>query len=389
MASNDTPPAESVKTQTPEEFVKVYGPIADQVGKEIGVDPRIILGKWGMETGWGKYTIGTYNLGNVKDITNKGPRAYDKVEKSNDSYLNFESPQAWGNYYTGLIKSGYPKAVGAGGDTRKFAEGLKKGEFGSYYGNTTVDKYHNALFGGYNTAAKHYVKSEDNPFEQPKPNPFGDNEEPNPFGTVSPLPANNNENAPDKRPNLKTMPEWYQAYSRPLRNREGNIDLGMLGGAGALLGAIPEFFGNKRLKKMEGAVNDAKAAFETAKAKAQAAAGASYKTAQEHAADVRRLEQEYQASLNTYQRLERELADSIAESKRYAAPEVDARGKVAGASGTENYARKMPGQLPPDAMLAQVEDMTTGKNPRGMGAGDIAARNAENIARQNRLGAGS
>jgi len=69
-------------------------------------------------------------------------------------------------------------------------------------------------------------------------------------------------------------------------------------------------------------------------------------------------------------------------------PDPEVRGKVAGASGSENYARKMPGQLPPEAMLSQVEDMTTGKNPRGMGAGDIAARNAANIETQKRLGMG-
>jgi hypothetical protein len=89
-----------------------------------------------------------------------------------------------------------------------------------------------------------------------------------------------------------------------------------------------------------------------------------------------------------YQTLERELAESVAESKRYLPPETDVRGKVAGASGTENYARKMPGQLPPEAMLSQVEDMTTGKNPRGMGSGDIAARNAANIQKQKDMGLG-
>jgi hypothetical protein len=386
MAFDDTAPPEPVKTQTPEEFVKVYGPIAEQVGKDIGVDPRVILGKWGMETGWGKSTIGSYNLGNVKDVTKQGPKRFDKVEGSNDAYLNFESPQAWGNYYSGLIKRGYPKAVGAGEDTRKFVEGLGSGEVGSYYGKTPVDTYHNALTGGYTTASKHYVKSEENPFGNPQPNPFDTEAEPNPFGDVSPLPIDIDKKPPEKRPNLKEMPEAYQKASRLVRNREGDISVPTVATAGAAVGAIPELFGNKGLKEMEQGVKDAKAAFESAKANAQAAAGASSETAQKLAAEASRLEQEYKASLTGYQALERELADAMAESKRYAAPEVDARGKVAGASGSENYARKMPGQLPPEAMLAQVEDMTTGKNPRGMGAGDIAARNAANIETQKRLG---
>jgi hypothetical protein len=49
----------------------------------------------------------------------------------------------------------------------------------------------------------------------------------------------------------------------------------------------------------------------------------------------------------------------------------------------------MPGQLPPEAMLAEVEDMTSGKNPRGKGAYDIAERNAANIETQKRLGMGN
>ena len=387
MAFDDALPAE-VKTQTPEEFVKVYGPIAEQVGKEIGVDPRVILGKWGMESGWGKSTIGAYNFGNVKDVTKQGPKAYDKVEKSNDAYLNFESPQAFGNYYTGLIKRGYPNAIGAGEDTRKFTEGLGSGTIGSYFGNNPVDKYHAALSGGYNTAAKHYVKAEENPFGNPQPNPFeGEGEaEPNPFGTPSALPSDIDRKPPEKRPNLKEMPDAYQKASRLVRNREGDISVPTVATAGAAVGIIPELFGNKGLREMEQGVKDAKAAFEIAKANAQSAAGASSETAQKLAAEAARLEQEYKASLSGYQALERELAEAMAESKRYLPPEVDARGKVVGASGSENYARKMPGQVPPEAMLAQVEDMTTGKNPRGMGAGDIGARNAANIETQKRLG---
>jgi hypothetical protein len=60
---------------------------------------------------------------------------------------------------------------------------------------------------------------------------------------------------------------------------------------------------------------------------------------------------------------------------------ADARAKVAGASGTANYARKMPGQQLPEVLIDQIEDMTKGKNLRGMGAYDVAARDAENMAK--------
>jgi hypothetical protein len=376
MAIADDAPAKTPTPTNPQEFVKAYGPIAEQVSKEIGVDPRVILGQWGMETRWGSAMIGDHNLGNVKDPSGKGKRAEDKREGSNDPYLSFESPQGWAQYYSDFIKRGYPNAVGAGSDISKFTEGLAKGVNGSYFGKTKPEEYQTALAGGYDSAVKIYGQSEA-PAEKDS----------NPFGDIKPLPSFTNNKPENKRPNLEGMPDWYKNLSPKVRDREGDISTGTIGAAGALLG-VPLEFANKGLAKMEGEVNKAKAAYEAARIAANSTAGASVDTAQKLAAEAQRLEAEYRASLAGYQALERELAESIAESKRFLPPDPDARGKVAGASGSENYARKMPGQLPPEAMLSQVEDMTTGKNPRGMGAGDIAARNAANIETQKRLGMG-
>lgn len=374
MAIADDAPDKTPRPTSPQEFVKIYGPVADQVGKEIGVDPRVILGQWGMETRWGSAIIGEHNLGNIKDPSGKGKRAEDKREGSNDPYLSFESPEGFGQYYSDYMKRGFPNAVGTGADIPKFTAGLAKGVNGSYFGKTKPEEYQTALTGGYDSAAKIYGQSE----EGKKPNPFGD---------PQPLPSTINDKPENKRPNLEGMPDWYKNLSPKIRDREGDISTGTVGAAGALLG-VPLEFANKGLAAMETKVNDAKAAYEAARIAANSTAGASVDTAQKLAAEAQRLEAEYRASLAGYQALERELAESIAESKRFLPPDPDARGKVAGASGSENYARKMPGQLPPEAMLSQVEDMTTGKNPRGMGAGDIAARNAANIETQKRLGMG-
>jgi hypothetical protein len=374
MAIADDEPAKTPKPTSPQEFVKIYGPVANQVSKEIGVDPRVILGQWGMETRWGSAIIGEHNLGNIKDPSGKGKRAEDKREGSNDPYLSFESPEGFGQYYSDYMKRGFPNAVGTGADIPKFTTGLARGVNGSYFGKTKPEEYQTALTGGYDSAAKIYGQD-------------GEEKKPNPFGEPQPLPSTINDKPENKRPNLEGMPDWYKNLSPSVRNREGDISTGTVGAAGALLG-VPFEFANKGLAAMESKVNDAKAAYEAARITAQSASGASVATAAEQAAEVRRLEQEYRASLAGYQALERELAESMAESKRYLPPDPDARGKVAGASGSENYARKMPGQLPPEAMLAQVEDMTTGKNPRKMGAGDIAARNAANIETQKRLGMG-
>jgi hypothetical protein len=376
MAIADDAPVKTPTPTNPQEFVKAYGPIADQVGKEIGVDPRVILGQWGMETRWGSAMIGDHNLGNVKDPSGKGKRAEDKREGSNDPYLSFENPQGWAQYYSDFIKRGYPNAVGAGSDISKFTDGLAKGVNGSYFGNLPPKEYQTALAGGYDSAVKIYSQTEA-PVEQDS----------NPFGDVKPLPSFTNNKPENKRPNLEGMPDWYKNLSPKVRDREGDISTGTIGAAGALLG-VPFEFANKGLAKMEGKVSDAKVAYEAARTAAMGAADSSSTTAQKLAAEAQRLEAEYRASLAGYQALERELAESMAESKRYLPPESDPRAKVANAAGSENYGRKMPGQVPPDAMLAEIEDQTRGKNPRGKGAWDIADRNAANIETQKRLGMG-
>ena len=95
-----------------QEFAAQYKDIAEKVGKELGVDPGILISQWGLETAWGKKPVGQYNLGNIKDVTGKGPVAYDKLEKSKASYKSYESPDAFAADYAALIKRNFPKAVG-------------------------------------------------------------------------------------------------------------------------------------------------------------------------------------------------------------------------------------------------------------------------------------
>ncbi|MEH6625169.1 MAG: flagellar assembly peptidoglycan hydrolase FlgJ [Motiliproteus sp.] len=53
-------PAASVETlparfETPEDFVKGLYPIAEQVAKDLGVDPKVLVAQAALETGWGKH----------------------------------------------------------------------------------------------------------------------------------------------------------------------------------------------------------------------------------------------------------------------------------------------------------------------------------------------
>lgn len=103
-------------------FVTQYGPAAEKVGAQIGVDPKILLAQWGHETGWGKSVIpGTNNLGNIKG---KGPSAKDNMTGSVDTYRQYGSPDEFGADYASLIQRKYGGAVGAGSDVGKFTQGL-------------------------------------------------------------------------------------------------------------------------------------------------------------------------------------------------------------------------------------------------------------------------
>ena len=159
-------PAAPKPSASPEAFVQQYGPIAEKIGAEIGVDPKILLAQFGLETGWGKSVIpGTYNLGNIKDPSGKGVRAKDKVEGSNDAYLKFEDPDTFASYYADFIKRMYPKAVGAGSDVNKFSAGLNKGVGGSY---ATDPNYGLALRSSYNTVSS-LGQNQDDPFKNITP----------------------------------------------------------------------------------------------------------------------------------------------------------------------------------------------------------------------------
>jgi hypothetical protein len=106
-------PAET-KTGTPEEFARVYGPAAQRAAKALNVDPQVLLGQWGLETGWGKSIVpGTNNLGNIKDFAGGGVAATDNMTGSRDKYRAYETPDAFADDFAGLVQRKYPGAVGA------------------------------------------------------------------------------------------------------------------------------------------------------------------------------------------------------------------------------------------------------------------------------------
>lgn len=108
-------------------FIAQYAPVASQVGQQIGVSPDVLLGQWGLETGWGKSVIpGTNNLGNIKG---KGVSATDNQTGTSDQYKAYASPQDFGNDFSSLISRNYGGATGTGSDASAFGAALSKGGY--------------------------------------------------------------------------------------------------------------------------------------------------------------------------------------------------------------------------------------------------------------------
>ena len=147
MAGGGVPGYKNGGTTDKQAFAMQYKDLAEKVGQELGVDPGIIISQWGLETAWGKKPVGQYNLGNIKDVTGKGPVAYDKLEKSKASYKSYESPEAFAADYTALIKRNFPKAVGSGSDVGAFTAGLQSGTKGAY---ATDPNYRKSLASTFN-----------------------------------------------------------------------------------------------------------------------------------------------------------------------------------------------------------------------------------------------
>ena len=129
-----------------EQFIATYGPVAQQVSKEINVDPNVLLSQWGLESRWGQTEMAKKynNLGGIKDFSGKGLEAKDNKTGSVDKYVKFEDPEVFGMYYADQIKRNFPLAVNTGPDVGAFTRGLASGKNGSYFG-IPVQEYESSL----------------------------------------------------------------------------------------------------------------------------------------------------------------------------------------------------------------------------------------------------
>ena len=145
-------------------FAEEYAPIAVQVSQKTGIAPSVLLAQWGMETDYGRKTVGHFNFGNIKDMSGAGTPATDNQTGSRDKYVNFESPEAFGDYYSHMMRRLYPNALNAGTDISKYAEGLRTGVKGSY---AEDENYEDAIRGAHKTTIGFYKDPEEIPTVKP------------------------------------------------------------------------------------------------------------------------------------------------------------------------------------------------------------------------------
>jgi hypothetical protein len=145
-------------------FAEEYAPIAIQVSQKTGIAPSVLLAQWGMETDYGRKTVGHFNFGNIKDMSGAGTPATDNQTGSRDRYVNFESPEAFGDYYAHMMRRLYPNALNAGTDISKYAEGLRTGVKGSY---AEDENYEDAIRGAHKTTTGFYKDPEEIPTVKP------------------------------------------------------------------------------------------------------------------------------------------------------------------------------------------------------------------------------
>jgi hypothetical protein len=132
-------------------FVQQNYDAAKEVGDQLGVDPKQILGHWALETGWGKSVIpGTNNLGNIMDFSGKGIQAVDNQTGTTDKYRQYNTTTDFAKDYASLLARKYPGVVGAGSNPDAFVQGLQGGKnkyagdnFGSVFAGmpASVAKY--------------------------------------------------------------------------------------------------------------------------------------------------------------------------------------------------------------------------------------------------------
>ena len=366
-------------------FTEEYTPVAEQVSKQIGVSPSILLAQWGMETDYGRKVPGHFNFGNIKDMSGAGTSAVDNKTKSKDNYVNFESPEAFGDYYAHMMRRLYPKALNTGDDITKYSEGLRTGVNGAY---AQDEGYETAIRGAHKLTSTFYANAGD---KEKDGKEEGEKKEGNPFkeyeSESSKFKREQEEEAKKAPP--KVNPEDKQGGI-------GEPEMGAIAGAGinALLPMPfdPKITPRVDTSKAEEANLSAQDKLELARRNLEAASPSLDEPpmSRQSLEDAFRQSQGEMERIKNEQRLAQERLRALPRAApvlevpaTVSAPEAVSRTK-AGDPGAVNWVHSMSDEVP--EVVANKALNMRGDNPRGGQA--IIDANTAAIEKQANLGLG-
>jgi len=335
-------------------FAEEYGPIAEQVSKQTGIAPSVLLAQWGMESKYGRSPVGHFNFGNIKDLSGTGNEGVDNKTKSKDKYLNFESPEAFGDYYANLMRRLYPNALNTGTDIAKYTEGLRNGAKGSYFED---EDYENKLRGAYKVTSNFYSDAGGDT-KQVNPN--------NPFAVGVPLADKARE---------ATEPEVTNKEPTTLLEKASALANEVDPTYGALAGALANYGGSKLVKPP---LTPAEIASLAAEKKLQLDRLALRDAAPMGFEDIQKSYDESQSILERIkneQKLKEMQLKSLPPASPPPAPtpqeqlEIEAR-KIAGAGAPYNTVQAFASERVPYSLASQAIDMSHSEG-HGRGAHDI------------------
>ena len=349
-------------------FIEEYSPIAVQVSKQTGIAPSVLLAQWGMESNYGRSPVGHFNFGNVKDMSGTGTEATDNKTKSKDKYVNFESPEAFGDYYAHMMRRLYPQTLNSGTDVTKYAEGLRNGVKGSY---AEDENYEKAIRGAHQITSSLYKDPE-----------ISEVKEPSVFENYESESSKFKKNQEQIDSNKEANPE----------DKQGGVNAPE---AGAVIGAgvnalLPAFTDPRISPKID--TGKAEEANLTAKDKIELARANLQKAAPQGIENLNDLYNQSQDELN---RIKNEQALLEARLKGIPNPspptevspdqvQVESR-KIAGAGAPYNTVQAMASERVPFNLANQAIDMTRGEG-HGRGAHDIIDLFNKGKARAENLG---
>jgi len=349
-------------------FIEEYSPIAVQVSKQTGIAPSVLLAQWGMESNYGRSPVGHFNFGNIKDMSGSGTEAIDNKTKSKDKYVNFESPEAFGDYYAHMMRRLYPQTLNSGTDVTKYAEGLRNGVKGSYAEDENYEK-----------AIRNAHKITSNLYKDPE---ITEVKEPSVFETYESESSKFKKNQEQIDSNKEVNPE----------DKQGGVNAPE---AGAIIGAgvnalLPAFTDPRISPKVD--TGKAEEANLTAKDKIELARANLQKAAPQGIENLNDLYNQSQDELN---RIKNEQALLEARLKGIPNPspptevspdqvQVESR-KIAGAGAPYNTVQAMASERVPFNLANQAIDMTRGEG-HGRGAHDIIDLFNKGKARAENLG---